>query len=224
MNRSTTLALIAAFGIAGTVACSDIISPSRSARYDWRLFVNYDSVGPRVDTLSFHWPRSSLPVKIWVEDQFNVPQRVQQGISLWRGAFLYHEWDGTIVSDSTTADVIVRTIQPPPLTFPAPPRLNAAVPSCLGATDIDTVGTRFELRLPIRVYVVPSVLGAPDLDECLRTVAAHELGHTLGLFQHSPDSLDLMFAVPTADALTNRDHGTAENVYHFPSDMVPVHP
>ena len=32
-------------------------------------------------------------------------------------------------------------------------RLHAQSLSCLGATDVDTVGTRFELRVPIRAYV-----------------------------------------------------------------------
>ncbi len=220
MNRTTFLAFAAAASVATGIACSDIVAPSRSARYDWRLIVNYDSAGlPLVDTLSFHWPRNRLPVRIWVEDQFDMPSHIRHGISLWKSAFLYHEWDATIVSDSSAADVIVRTIQPPPVV-----RLFGRVPSCVGATDVDTAATRFELKVPIRVFVVPSVLGAADLDQCLETVAAHELGHSMGLFQHSADSTDIMATVPTATGLTARDVGTALNAYHFRPDMVPVGP
>jgi hypothetical protein len=46
----------------------------------------------------------------------------------------------------------------------------------------------------------------------------------MGLFQHSADTTDLMFSVPTAEGLTQRDIGTALNAYHFRTDMVPVRP
>jgi hypothetical protein len=218
MTRRATLTFAALAAVAVGIACSDVVAPSRNARYDWRLLVNYDSAGPRVDTLSFHWPRNHLPVKIWVEDQYGLPGFIRDGIRLWQGAFLYGEWDGVVVGDSSTADVIVRTIQPPPQSIPG------MLPPCLGATDVDTVSNRFQLRVPIRVFVYPSIPGDPTLGACLRTVAAHELGHSLGLFQHSTDSLDLMYGVPRATFLSDRDLGTALNAYHFKADMVPVRP
>jgi predicted Zn-dependent protease len=230
MNRSTIVAATLGLAAVTLIACSDIISPSRFLqRYDWRLPVDYDSAGPRSDSMTFHWPRSSIPVKIWVEDQYDVPQRIREGISLWKAAFIYGEWDATVVSDSNVADVIVRTILPPPLTFPSAVRMGGAffANACQGATDVDTVATRFEFRVPVHTYVVPDIAYSPSdtlLHHCLRTVATHELGHTLGLFRHSPDSTDIMFAVPTATFLSDRDIGTAVNVYHLKSDMVPVRP
>ena len=61
-----------------------------------------------VDTLSFHWPRSSLPVKVWAEDALNLPSHTRRGLDQWEEAFLYGEFAAVVVSDSSTADVIVR--------------------------------------------------------------------------------------------------------------------
>jgi predicted Zn-dependent protease len=220
MNR-TLLAGLA--GLAILAACSDIVSPLRNQRYDWRLIVTYDSAGPRVDTLSFHWPRNQVPVKMWVEDASDLKARAREGIALWKDAFLYGEWDARLVDDSASADVIVRLLQPPPLRAGAI-RMAASVEPCFGATDVDTGTTRHEIVLPIRSYVFPSLPNDPGLEDCMRHVTSHEIGHTMGLFQHSTDSLDLMYGVPAVDFLSERDAGTAENAYHFKPDMVPVRP
>ncbi len=222
MSHSRLFIFAGLTALSAAVACSDIVSPNRSQRYDWRLVVNYDSAGlPFTDTLSFHWPRKSMPVKIWAEDQDGLPGHVEQAIRVWRNAFLYKEWDGVLVSDSSQADVIVLATQPPPAIRQAA-RIHGRAESCEGATDIDTAATRFQLRVPLRSYVFVSVDGAPDLEECLARVATHEIGHTLGLFQHSTDSLDLMFSFPSRLFLTDRDLGAAYNAYHFPPDMVPA--
>lgn len=208
-----------AAGIAAitAVACSEIAAPSRQDAYEWRLIVG-------TDTLAFHWPAASLPVKIWVEDQFDMPSHIARGIAQWESAFLYNEYAATLVSDSTGADVLVRTIIAPPKLAQTLTRLPSLVrPECTGVTDIDTVATRFQLQLPMRMFIWPRfdpVLN--DLTDCFQVVAAHELGHSLGLFQHSFTPSDLMHFDPTATQLSARDIHTAELNAHGPSTMTPI--
>ena len=50
---------------------------------------------------------------------------------------------------------------------------------------------------PIRVYVDPRFdPAAPGVDECMALTTTHEMGHSLGIFAHSPNADDIMFADP----------------------------
>jgi len=217
MNLRFVSGMTAGIVVAAAAACSEIAAPSRADVYEWRLVVE-------TDTLTYHWAPSSLPVKIWVEDQFDMPSHVARGILEWESAFLYNEYAAEVVADSGTADVIVRTIVAPPKLAQTLARVPSALrPECEGATDIDTVATRFQLQLPIRMYVWPRFdPTANDLTECFQVVAAHELGHTIGLFLHSFTPSDLMYFDPTATRLSNRDVNTAELNAHLTATMVPV--
>ncbi len=218
--------LLAGMGVvAGIFACTDLGPPSRPIPYESRLFIPFDDNGvPAVDSLRFHWPQSSFPVRYWVEDSLEAPNHVRDAIAEWKTAFLYHEWDGVVVTDSASADVIVRVEQPPPKAGLAPMRLLSMLrPECEGATDVDTVTTRAEFRLPVRIYLNPRIVDA-NLDLCMGITATHEVGHSIGLFQHTTDNLDIMFSNPVATKLSDRDISTVEALYHRESDMVPVRP
>ena len=124
----------AAFVVAGA-ACGDIATPIRNDFYQWRLIVPAVS-GSGNDSLSFHWPQDRLPVRIWVEDAASLPANVPAGIAAWRRAFLYDEFDATIVGDSAAADVIVRAGSAPAVQFSRTRLRSALVPllAALGGT------------------------------------------------------------------------------------------
>ncbi len=218
MTGRTLTRLAGALLLAG---CTELSAPARPVPYESRLFVPYDNNGtPAIDSIRFHWPASFQPVRYWVEDSLGVPGHARQAIAAWKAAFLYGEWDARIVTDSNAADVIVRVQQAPTKPFPVF-RFHSRRPECEGATDIDTVATRRELRLPVRIYLNPRIPGDPNMDLCLGLTAIHEMGHSMGLFQHSADPADIMFADPVATGLSDRDIATIEALYHREADMVP---
>lgn len=213
---------IAAGLVLAGAACGDIATPIRNEFYEWRLIVPAAS-GSGNDSLTFHWPKDRLPVRIWVEDDASLPVNVPAGIAAWRRAFLYGEFDATIVADSATADVIVRAGEAPGIQFSRTRLHSALAPECAGATDLDISDDHTQLRLPVRVFIDPrSDPNAPDLPACLALTTTHELGHVLGIWRHSGVATDLMFADPVVDAPSDRDLATAEVIYHLTPNVVPV--
>lgn len=215
-----------AFGLAALTAfaCGDIAAPVRGDLYEWRL--ETPSIpGPGLDTLSFHWDRAHLPVRVWVEDNNDLPGHIARAIDVWEAAFLYREFEATLVSDSTTADVIVRGGTPgdPKLRMK---RLHSAMaPECAGATDLDVDVANTELRLPIRLFIDPrSLPDDPGIERCLALTSIHEMGHALGIFAHSPYPEDIMYADPEVELPSARDRRTVEAVYHTPPTLEAVGP
>jgi predicted Zn-dependent protease len=213
-RASRRLALAVAAFVA--VACGDIAEPVRDDLYEWRLVSG-------TDTVHFHWAREDLPVRVWVEPVADLPALMQRAIDTWESVYLYREFQAQIVSDSNTADVIV-------LGTPAPGKLqlglrrlgSALAPECSGATDLDVSPDLSELRLPMRLYISPVEGDIAGLDRCLGLTTIHELGHALGIFAHSPNPTDIMFADPAVEAPSRFDRETAEALYHLPPTITAV--
>jgi predicted Zn-dependent protease len=142
-------------------------------------------------------------------------------IDVWESAFLYREFQATLVTDSVGADVIV--LAGSPASVIQGKRLHSALaPECTGATDLDIDVEQRQLKLPIRVFVASSLPGAPGIERCLGLTSIHELGHALGIFAHSSDPEDIMFADPEVERPSARDVRTAEAAYHTPPTLTAV--
>jgi hypothetical protein len=217
IRTALPILLILIAGFTG-LSCADIASPSRGGAYEWRRIV---ATGPgTADTMSFHWPRSRLPVRIWTEDTLDLPLHVQNGVEQWKTAFLYGEFDAVSVADSNAADVVVRASAAVKGGFSVIRLAASLAPECEGGTDFELPPGSQEIQLPVRVFVNPRFDPAtPGVDECLAFTTTHELGHAIGIFAHSPDAADIMYSDPTVPTLSTRDRATAERAYHLQPNL-----
>ena len=214
MNRIGARIVIGGLVVLGG-ACGDISHPNRAADYyDWRLNTGGQD-------LTFSWPRSSLPVKIWVEDSLGLPDYAAQGIAMWKAQLLYGEWDAVLVSDSSTADVVLGFSVIPAIRSV---KLYSSAPGCSGVTSFPPlVGST--IMLPFRVRIINQTTDptSPQAQFCFSITVAHELGHTLGLFQESADPNDLMYGADPTTGPSARDRNSIQQLYHFPADLSASH-
>lgn len=196
------------------VACADLFSPTRPESYEFRYFQSNTAGG--TDTLSFHWSRDMLPVRIYVAKGDTLLPYTQVAIARWSGAFLYGEFTAVLVSDSTTADIIIANGFPPDGIFLREP-LAAFATGCSGATD-RPIGHSYQLPIHSNVWSNTGSL-VPGLDLCYDITVTHELGHALGILNHSHNIGDVMYGSPVLDGLSDRDRQTIEKAYHTPANV-----
>ena len=215
--RGLAVAAIAGGAAMGGGACSDPVAPARSGVYSFA-----DTIIIGVDTTIdlFRWPEHRLPVRFWADPRGNMAFLVDRAVREWEDQFLYGEFRGELVTDSTRADVIVRWTDSVPPDVPPDPTLPN---SCGGFTTFDYDTTGFALSGPIHVSL--SVLSGPAsaarVQGCMRRLAIHELGHALGLLRHSPFPEDIMYGSLDSNVVSTFDRRTVETLYHSRPTVTP---
>jgi Matrixin len=213
-----TIGVIVAWaGALALAACQNDGGPGRcfeSGAFGYPFHVPGDT------TAWFHWNAAEGAVRIYAEPASPLPANTDGAIALWAGAFRCGEIGMQRWNDSTTADVVLRTTLAAPPVAPSVRTLAAdSLNACRGRTDValDTLG---RIERPIRSYVWPQGTDPAATEACYPFVTAHELGHALGLFLHSLDTADIMYAAPRRYALTVNDRYTIQVLYNIASVLI----
>lgn len=194
----------ALLGLALAAGCTEPTIPDRQAAYPFD-----DGFGE-----VFRWPRERLPVRYYADARGPMAAVLSPALAAWEAQFLYGEFAGVLVSDSASADVVVRWGGAVPADVP--PDTGPPVVSCSGVTmlTIDSASNNIDGQIVVTANSLAVPASAAQMIACYRRVIAHEVGHSLGLFQHSTQAGDLMAGQPLVERPGERDRVTAEVLYH----------
>ena len=206
-------------------ACDLPLVPERTTSdvYDFRLLTP--------EPVVLRWPLGST-IRVFISKDQDAARNaalesaLDNGVAAWNSAALYNEFKLQATTDLANADaVLLFASTPTPVDAGnCPPGGSAAYTTfCL-----DNSGEHLAVfPLPgsgeTRVKFIITVRNQNPLDsESVRRLVAHELGHVLGIGQHSDRPTDLMFGgVLTRGEPGPRDRGTLQVLYHTAPEITP---
>jgi len=148
---------------------------------------------------------------------------LERAISMWETLYLYGEFRAELTDDPSGADIVVQNERPNGKASLGL-SLSSMADQCIGETDFIPDAVAGTVQLPFEIYVWARLPGDPALTTCYELTVLHELGHAIGIFEHSTDPDDLMSINPTRNGFSERDRATAEAAAHLPTTLVPVRP
>lgn len=171
-------------------------------------------------------------VRVFVVDDANATRAeylragVTHGITAWNNAALYGEVVLEEAESIEEADVVVEYSE-----MESPLDLSSCLPSGgFAFTTFCLTSDRLHLepyslhaggQTGVKYVVTVRTTAATDAAN-VRRLVTHELGHVLGIGQHSPRQTDLMFAgTLNVDIPSPSDRATLQVLYHTRADITP---